>query len=260
MLPPRYSKYNQRLFQITAFQICFLFFVLVKASLGQPSLIETVQNLLPSLVDIKTENLGMAQAPHAAAIDKATGRLVILRNVKSAYYRRDGAGVIVDSSGLIVTNAHIVENGGKILVTLSDNKKLSAVIVAVFPKEDLAFIRIVPPYPLTPITYVDSDTIQLGDEVVTVGSSPVLNQTISGGKIIGLGSDGAQQNRSNTTDLFQVNINVYKGDSGGPLFDTKGHLVGLMTAGQIKADRSSFAIPSNQIRKHHTELLPPRQR
>lgn len=224
---------------------------------GQPSVIETLQNLMPSLVDITAENLQAAKQPHAsAAIDKASGRLVILRNVKAAYYKRQGAGVVIDPSGIIMTNFHIIKFAGHIQIVLSDKTKLEAKVLRVFPENDLALLSVSPPYPLIPVEFADSKTLNLRDEVFTVGSSELLDQTISQGKIIGLGSHRTQKNTdTDATDMFQINMNLYKGDSGGPLFDSKGRFIGLIAAGQIATDRSTFVIPSNKIHKCYTDYL-----
>lgn len=224
--------------------------------LSQPSIIETIQNALPSVVDITADGTMVAQAPRpAAAIDKSTGRLIVLRNVKTAYFKKSGAGVIIDASGVIVTNYHTVAGAKRITVTLHDKATASAQLLRAYPNEDFVLLQIVPPYALSPIYFTDSDRLQLNEEIFTVGHSDVLDQTISGGKIIGLGSSRTSPGTGLGADVFQVNINIYKGDSGGPLLNRRGEFAGLMTAGQMEKDRSSFAIASNKIRKHYYEYL-----
>ncbi|HOW36411.1 MAG TPA: S1C family serine protease [Candidatus Omnitrophota bacterium] len=223
---------------------------------GDVSLIETAQKSLPAIVSVTAEITGIAQGGRpAAAIDKATGRMIILRNVKAAHLKRVGAGVIIDPSGLIATNVHTIANAQKITIAFNDGTQVTAQVVQYFPQEDFALLSINPPYPLSSIEFADSDNIRLGEEVITVGNSELLSQTISGGKIIGIGSHNRQKQEGVNTDMIQTNINVYKGDSGGPLLNRDGQLLGLMVAGQMDVDRSSFAIPSKKIRMHYLEYL-----
>ncbi|MFA5060342.1 MAG: trypsin-like peptidase domain-containing protein [Candidatus Omnitrophota bacterium] len=240
----------------------FIFFLVTintwsKSALAQPSIIETVQNTLPSIVTIQSENAGLLsdQRP-AAAFDKQSGRIIVLRNVKTAQYNRNGSGVIIDPRGIIATNAHIVKQSGRVTVTLDDKTEIPAKILGIIEKEDLALLHITAPHPLRVIEFADSDQIKLDDEVVMVGGSELLTDTISGGRIIGIGSHASEQQPDDAkTALLQVDMNLYRGDSGGPVFDTKGHLVGLIVAGQKTKDRSSFIIPSNQIKKRYLEFL-----
>lgn len=226
-------------------------------SLAQPSIIETIQNAAPSIVSINAEVIGAVDSPQtAAAIDKNTGRLLVLKRVKAASYKRSGAGVIIDPTGLIATNFHTISHANKITVTLSSAITAIATIIRIYPENDLAFIHINPPMPLSAIQFADSDNLRLNDEVFTIGHSELLSQTISGGKIIGIGSNRTKEKGdTENTDMFQVNMNLYRGDSGGPLFDRHGQFVGLVAAGQENVDRSTFVIPSNKIEKHYLEYL-----
>lgn len=226
------------------------------ATAGDISLIEAAQKSLPSIVNVTAEVVGIGQSGRpAAAIDKNTGRLIVLRNVKGARMRKTGAGIIIDPSGLIATNAHTIANAQTITVTLADMTEVPAKVVQYFPQEDFALLSIHPPYPLSCVALADSDSIQLGDNIVTVGNSELLRQTISGGKVIGIGAHNQQKQSGVNTDVIQTNINLYKGDSGGPLLDTEGRLIGLMVAGQTDVDHSSFAIPAKKIRLHYLEYL-----
>ncbi len=229
-------------------------------ALAQPSIIETLESLKPSLVNITAESAGTFQSPHAsAAFDKTTGRLIVLRNVKTAYYNRKGAGVIIDSSGIIVTNFHTIHHSDKITITLNNSSEFSATVLKTWPDEDLALLKINVPESLVTVEFINSDTLGLGQEVFTVGSSELLDQTISEGKIIGLGSHRTQNSSdSERTDMLQINMNLYKGDSGGPLFDHRGQFVGMIAAGQAETDRSTFAIPANKIRKLFMAFSPPK--
>lgn len=234
----------------------FIVFTTPFFGFGQSSIIETIQSALPAFVDITADGMIVAQNQRpAAAIDKNTGHILILRNAKTAIFKKTGAGIIIDPSGIIVTNYHTVASAKRITVTLSDKTSVSAQMLQAFPDEDFVFLKIIPPDTLIPVYFADSNTLQLNEEIFTVGHSDVLDQTISGGKIIGLGSSRTKSSNTEGVDIFQVNINIYKGDSGGPLLNRRGEFVGLMTAGQLEKDRSSFAVASNKIKKHYLEYL-----
>jgi len=241
--------------RITTLAFCASFFSLTPLSAEQ-DIITTVQKSMPAIVTITAENTKLYQSSQtAAARDPRTGRIVVRRGLATASYNRVGAGVIIDPSGVIVTNAHTISKAGHITVILNDQSEVPAHPMRVIPNYDLAYLSITPPYPLLPIVFADSDKVQLQDEIVTVGNSEVLKQTISGGFIIGIGTSATEKQQGlDTTGLLQTSINLYKGDSGGPLLDQKGHLIGLMVAGQIKKDHSSFAIPSNKIKQYYEEI------
>ncbi len=224
-------------------------------SFAQPSVIETIQNAQNSIVSIKAENINLGpSAASKIAFDPHSGRLVQIHQTPAMRYQKSGSGVIIDAAGVIVTNLHTVYQCQYITVGFHDGKTLAASLLSVVGDYDLAFLKVTPVGPLQAISFMNSDLIKLGEDIVTVGSSPLLNQTISGGKIIGVGTH-ASSPLSDPVDLLQVNINIYHGDSGGPLLDTQGRLVGMMVAKQNNANRSSFAIPSNKIKKYYEAYL-----
>jgi len=239
----------------------FLFLIssllLCSPAQAQRSIIDQLVRAQPSLVSIESE---IAQAyktpPKIAGINPQTGRLVMMRSLQKGSYARYGAGVIVHSSGVIVTNAHNVFRANIVNVTFSNGTKARARIVTLISDIDVALLQITPPFQLRPIVFADSDKVKLRDEIITVGNSTLLKQSVSGGKVIGLGTSRSATNPNiKETDIIRTSINLYKGDSGGPLFDHRGRLVGLMTAKEMGADRSSFAISSNKIKKYLLDYL-----
>jgi serine protease Do len=106
----------------------------------------------------------------------------------------------------------------------------------------------------------DSSQIMLNQEIFSVGSSPLLKESISGGKITGLASSrNAVYSNDYESDFFQTSMNIYHGDSGGPLFNRSGELIGLMTAKLVSKNNSSFAISSNKIRRYLDSYLNEKQ-
>lgn len=233
------------------FAACFWVMAQAAVSLAQPSLIETIQQTKPSLVSVQSDITGYvpgAGGQTKPALDPRTGRIVVGRRMAVASYRRYGAGVIVHPAGVVVTNAHTVNKATGVQVMLHDSTVVPAKIVRFINNIDLAILQINAPYSLQPVVIADSDELKLRDEIVTVGNSTLLKQSITSGNITGLGTSRTLENQgTHRTDLIQTSINLYEGDSGGPLFDRKGQLVGLMVAKETTADHSSFAIPSNKI-------------
>ena len=225
---------------------------------GQTSIIAEIQKLQPAIVSIKAVNKELFQAPYqAAALDKASGRIMVMRRLKAAGYNRFGAGVVIHPSGIVVTNAHVVNNADHIQVVLHDDTEIPAEVLLVVKNLDIGLIRIPLPYPITPVELADSDRVKLRDEVINIGNSQFLKQTFSGGRIKGIGTSRRQflNGEIRTANLLQTTINLYEGDSGGPLFDQAGRLIGMMTAKEVAADHSSFAVPANLIQRYLSEYL-----
>ncbi len=160
-----------------------------------------------------------------------------------------GSGIVVDAEGYVLTNRHVIEGGESILLTLSDGRRLPARIVGTDPLTDLAVLKIEADR-LMPIYWGDSDELRVGSPVWAVGSPFGLDRTITFGILSGkhrwvrageqYGADGRYQ------DFMQSDVAVNPGNSGGPLVDAKGTLVGINTA--IVGDTYqgvSFSIPSN---------------
>ena len=241
------------------FSILFLliFFNMGDTLFAQTSIIDQMLKTQSSLVSIKAENSSLYKSPKLKPfIDSKTGKMVVLRNLAKASYQRHGAGVIVHSTGIIVTNAHTIHKANRITIIFHNKKTITAHVVKVINNIDLAFLKVEVPFKLKSIPFADSDRIHLGEEIMTIGNSKLLKQTVSGGKIVGIGtSKGLKKTGKTRTDLIQTSIGLYEGDSGGPLFNNKGHLIGLMTAKETSGRFSSFAIPSNQIKKYLIEYL-----
>ncbi|MFC1704637.1 S1C family serine protease [Candidatus Omnitrophota bacterium] len=211
---------------------------------------------MPSIVGIQAENAKLAKTKAAAIKDPKTGRIAIARGVRASTFNREGAGVIIDQSGLIVTNAHTIQGANRIVVTLHNKTQISADVISLVANEDIAFIHIASPLPLTPIAISNSNNVKLGDKVYTVGNSEFLDGTISGGRITGLGKKDKYKDKTIApVAVIQTSFNVYKGDSGGPLLDKEGKLLGLIVARRTKSSHVSLAIPSSKIMLYYKNML-----
>lgn len=161
-----------------------------------------------------------------------------------------GSGVVIGEDGLILTNAHVVAGAEEIRVTLHDHRSLSAEIIGMDQMNDLAVLKI-PAQGLIAANWGDSENLKVGSMVWAVGSPYGLEQTVTSGIISGknrYGQDPHSRERA-TQELIQTDAAVNKGNSGGPLVDSRGNVVGINTS--ILGDQFqgiSFAIPSSVAR------------
>lgn len=153
-----------------------------------------------------------------------------------------GSGFIIDKQGYIVTNNHVIENATKIAVKLKSGKQYDAEIVGRDPSTDLALIKIKATEPLTELPMGDSNSLQVGQWVVAIGSPFGLEQTVTAGIISAKGrviGSGPYDN------FLQTDASINPGNSGGPLIDMNGQVVGINTAIIASGQGIGFAIPIN---------------
>ncbi len=197
-----------------------------------------------------------AQTPDSliATVMQSEESFVQIKALRPPNIENNGAGVIISPDGFIVTNLHVVVYAERVVVYLSNKTAAPAKIVKLMPDEDLALLKIEPPFPLKPIGLADSDHVRLGDAVINIGNSALLRDTISGGKVWRLGTlpDDAGLPM---VEFIVVNMNLYGGDSGGPLLNSDGQLIGMIMAKYHNRDRAAIAIPSNKIKKLYLASL-----
>ncbi len=166
-----------------------------------------------------------------------------------------GSGVIIDSSGIIMTNNHVVQGGGKITVRLHDGREFPAVEVKTDPKTDIAIVRIECKEPLKAAKLSDSDAVQIGDWVLAVGAPFGLRETVTAG-IISAKSRGIGINERE--DFLQTDAAINPGNSGGPLVNVKGEVVGINTAISSRSGGNEgigFAVPANVAKWVSAQLI-----
>lgn len=170
-----------------------------------------------------------------------------------------GSGVIVDPSGLIVTNAHVIKTSGQadIRVVLSDRREFKAQVVLEDKKTDIAILRILGRQRGFPIVkFADSDAAEVGDVVLAIGNPFGVGQTVTSGIISALARTGLS--RASEQVFIQTDAAINPGNSGGALVDMNGHLVGINTAIFSKSGGSlgiGFAIPANLVRLYVNSAL-----
>jgi len=170
-----------------------------------------------------------------------------------------GSGFIIDPSGLVVTNNHVVDGAKEVTVLLQDGTKHPGKILGRDPKTDLALLKIDVGHPLPYVSWGDSSKEQVGDWVVAIGNPFGLGGTVSAGIVSARGRD---IHSGPYDDFLQIDAPINRGNSGGPTFNLAGEVVGINTAIYSPNGGSvgiGFAIPSNlakpvidQLREHGT--------
>ncbi len=164
-----------------------------------------------------------------------------------------GSGVIVDPTGIALTNAHVVERATDIEVVTLDGRKHKARVVGMDRKTDLAVLRLDDGKGTFPYARLgDSDRVQVGDWVIAVGSPFGLQATVTAGII---SAKARQIGQGPFDDFLQTDAAINPGNSGGPLVNMQGEVVGINTAIVAGGSGIGFAIPSNMAKKIYTELL-----
>lgn len=250
------------------------FTLLVPAALrwtATPAAAQTTPELSPDEVE-KADRLRQdLRQMVTIARDRVFPGLVNIRVITVRYWdgkeqkgQAVGSGTIISPDGYVLTNFHVAENGKKFKCTLADKQEISATLVGEDPLTDLAVLKLdlselkdanaKLPY----ATFGDSDTLQIGDPVMAMGSPWALSRSVTYGivnnteRMLGGGEDEAEEmrfDRDQRTGIFnrwiQHDAAINPGNSGGPLVNLKGELVGVNARGSIIGGDMGFAIPSN---------------
>ena len=168
-----------------------------------------------------------------------------------------GSGVIVERSGYIVTNQHVVERASKISVTLTDGTKHEARYINGSAKHDLAVLKIESRQPLPAIELAADDDLLLGETVIALGNPYGLENTISHGVLSAKNRKATWEGEVVFEDMLQTDAAINPGNSGGALINLDGQLIGINTAMMAEAQGIGFAIPVKRVRQILGELLSP---
>jgi serine protease Do len=209
---------------------------------------ELIHNLLPTVVNISVRREEAAPPPATATAGATAGATLPALDAGPTIKGYVGSGFIIEPSGLIVTNYHVVENAFEITVTLYDGTRLVGKTVSASRSADLALLRVEANHPLAAAHWGDSDKLQVGDQVFAAGNPFGIGLSVSAGIVSGLNRD--IQN-SPYDDLIQTDATINHGNSGGPLFDMQGDVVGVDSAIISPTTGSvgiGFALPSSSAR------------
>ncbi|MCU9847929.1 Do family serine endopeptidase [Defluviimonas sp. WL0024] len=165
-----------------------------------------------------------------------------------------GTGFIISADGQIVTNAHVVEGADKVSVTLADGRKVDGKVVGADPATDIALVRIEDGGALPTVAFGDSTGLKVGQDVVAIGNPFGLGNSVTAGIVSALGRD---INSGPFDNYIQTDAAINKGNSGGPLFNAEGEVVGINTAIFSPSGGSvgiGFAVPSETAAKVVADL------
>ena len=225
------------------------------------SFADQVEQLSPAVVNISTTTIvsegpgmDMPQFPPGSPFEE------FFKNFGDENRQRRasslGSGFIIDAEGIVVTNFHVIENAEEITVTLSDETSFTAKVLGQDQKTDIAVLKIDPgDTALTAVPFGDSDSLRVGDWVLAIGNPFGLGGTVTAGIVSARGRDIGN---GPYDDFIQTDASINRGNSGGPLFNTDGQVIGINTAIFSQSGGSvgiGFAISSNLAKRVTKQLV-----
>lgn len=222
---------------------------------------EVVEAFTTSKVTLQTGDSGDVPEGRFAKVAAAVEDSVVTIEALSDQEGSQGSGVVVDGRGYIVTNNHVISEAAnnpaqyKTTVVFNDGKKVPANLVGRDPKSDLAVLKVDNVDNLSVAKFGDSDKLRVGDEVIAAGAPLGLRSTVTQGIVsalhrpVPLSGDGSDTDT--VIDGVQTDASINHGNSGGPLIDMSGNVIGINTAGKSLSDSASglgFAIPVNEVK------------
>lgn len=241
--------------------LAIMFMTLEVGAADRPdSFADQVERLSPAVVNISTTTIvnegpptDMPQFPPGSPFEdffKNFGDNDRKRRAASL-----GSGFIIDDAGIVVTNFHVIENAEEITVTLADETSFTAKVLGQDQKTDIAVLKIDPgDAELTSVPFGDSDSLRVGDWVLAIGNPFGLGGTVTAGIVSARGRDIGN---GPYDDFIQTDASINRGNSGGPLFNTEGEVIGINTAIFSQSGGSvgiGFAISSNLAKRVTSQL------
>ncbi|MEO3761245.1 trypsin-like peptidase domain-containing protein [Mycobacterium sp. B14F4] len=229
---------------------------------------EVVEAFTTSKVTLNTSDTGPPPEGRFAKVAAAVADSVVTVEATSDQEGSQGSGVVVDGRGYIVTNNHVISEAAinpsqyKLHVVFNDGKEVPANLVGRDPKTDLAVLKVDNVDNLSVAQLGDSDKLRVGDEVIAAGAPLGLRSTVTTGIIsamhrpVPLSGDGSDTDT--VIDGLQTDAPINHGNSGGPLIDMNGNVIGINTAGKSLSDSASglgFAIPVNEVKSVVNALI-----
>jgi len=207
--------------------------------------ISTSQNVSPS------QGVPMPQLPPGSPFEDFFEEFFKNKNDGDTKRQRKvsslGSGFVVDPSGIVITNNHVIAEADEIIVNFTDGTKLKAELIGRDEKVDLAVLRVKPKAPLKAVNFADSDKARVGEWVIAIGNPFGLGGSVTVGVI-------SARNRNIESSLYddfiQTDAAINRGNSGGPLFNLQGEVIGINTAIFSQTGGSigiGFAIPANTV-------------
>ena len=199
------------------------------------SFADLAAKLLPSVVNISTTSAikngrgspQLPQFPPGSPFEEFFREFMDKQPMEQRRRTSLGSGFIIDKTGIIVTNNHVIQDAEKITVILHDKTKLAATLVGRDPKTDLAVLKVESKARLPFVSLGNSDKLRVGDWVVAIGNPFGLGGTVTAGIVSARGRD---INSGPYDNYIQTDASINRGNSGGPLFNLKGEVVGINSA------------------------------
>lgn len=244
------------------------FLLLFACSQTQPQPIDPVQST-PSgvqlLESIENAFVSVAQNSNPAVVGITASNVerqgILSRNAD----RQEGTGFVFREDGYILTNNHVVDGAKQITVRLFDSREFKdAQLIGVDPNTDVAVLKVDTPEPLPVLPFADSDKVKVGQFAIAIGNPFQLNYTVTTGIVSGKGRSLPSSLMVHYQDFIQTDAWINRGNSGGPLLNIRGEVIGINsairraddvpTADAVKAG-AGFAIPINLVRKVSDQLI-----
>ncbi|MDA8537738.1 Do family serine endopeptidase [Candidatus Pelagibacter bacterium] len=237
-----------------------LFFVVQASAKDAPaSFADLAEKLMPSVVNISTTTTVTTNTNPFPGFKFPPGSPFedMFKEFGTPQTRKAnalGSGFIIDKKGIVITNNHVIQDSDDILVRVDGDKEYKAKIIGADPLSDIAVLQIESKGQFIPVKFGDSDKARIGDWVIAIGNPFGLGGTVTSGII-------SARNRSiglsRYEDYIQTDASINTGNSGGPLFDMNGDVIGINTAilGKGGSIGIGFSIPSNSAKKVIAQLI-----
>jgi serine protease Do len=245
------------------FSVFLIFFYFILSIEGNSentpySFADLAEKLMPSVVNISTTQTVVANTnPFPFEFPPGSPFEDMFKEFGTPQKRKAsalGSGFIIDAKGIVITNNHVVQGAEDILVRVDGDKEFKAKVIGTDPLSDIAVLQIDSKENFIPVKFGDSDKARIGDWVIAIGNPFGLGGTVTSGII-------SARNRSiglsRYEDYIQTDASINSGNSGGPLFDMNGDVIGINTAilGKGGSIGIGFSIPSNNAKKVIAQLI-----
>tara|TARA_B100001123_G_scaffold98236_1_gene112994 strand:- start:476 stop:1897 length:1422 start_codon:yes stop_codon:yes gene_type:complete len=224
------------------------------------SFADLAERLMPSVVNISTtQTIKTTSNPFPFQFPPGSPFEDMFKEFNKPTERKAtalGSGFIIDKKGLVVTNNHVIQGAEDIVVTFNDKTEYKAKVIGKDPYMDLAVLKIESKEKFLPLSFGDSDKARVGDWVIAIGNPFGFGGTVTSGII---SSRNRDIGLTRYDDFIQTDASINQGNSGGPLFDLNGKVIGINTAiiapGASGSIGIGFAIPSNPASKVIEQLI-----
>ena len=245
-----------KVFLITILFANFTFFVNAKSV--PESFADLAEKLIPSVVNISTTQTVVTNInPFPFEFPPGSPFEDLFKEFGTPQKRKAsalGSGFIIDSKGIVITNNHVIKGAEDIVVRVNGDKEYKAKVIGTDPLSDVAVLQIESKEKFIAVKFGNSDKARIGDWVIAIGNPFGLGGTVTSGIISARNRDIGL---SRYEDYIQTDASINVGNSGGPLFDMKGDVIGINTAilGQSGSIGIGFAIPSNSAKRVIDQLI-----